>query len=145
VASDAEGGIVAEGPRRAGLQWVGGAPRAGKQALLVVTLADREVDEVRLVFQGSGPPLAIAEAFAYGPDEVTQTDPGAGSARAAYAAARRGDWDEAVRLYAEAVRAAPERASHHAAWARAQRRAAGRRWLDVESLDDGGPDLVQRR
>ncbi len=145
VASVAEGEIVAEGPRRAGLQWVGGAPRAGKQALLVVTLAHREVDEVRLVFQGSGPPLAIAEAFAYGPDEVAQSDPGAAPARAAYAAARGGNWDEAVRLYAEAVQAAPERASHHAAWARAQRRAASRRWLDVESLDDGGPDLVQRR
>jgi hypothetical protein len=145
VASVAEGAIVAEGPRRAGLQWVGGAPRAGKQALLVVTFADREIDEVRLVFQGSGPPLAIAEAFAYGPDEVTRPDPGTAPARAAYAAVRRGDWDEALRLYAAAVRAAPERASHHAAWARARWRAAGRRWLDVESLDDGGPDLVQRR
>jgi hypothetical protein len=145
VASVADGEIIAEGPRRAGLQWVGGAPRAGKQALLVVTLADREADEVRLVFQGSGPRLVISEVFVYGPDEAVRPDAGAEPARAAYTAVRAGDWDEAVRLYAEAVRAAPERASHHAAWARAQRRAAGRRWLDVESLDDGGPDLVQRR
>jgi hypothetical protein len=145
VASLPEGEIVAEGPRRAGLQWVGGAPRAGKQALLVVTLADREADEVRLVFQGSGLRLAISEVFVYGPDEVVRPDAGAQPARAAYTAVRMGDWDEAVRRYAEAVRAAPERASHHAAWARALRRAAGRRWLDVESLDDGGPELVQRR
>ena len=145
VASVAEGEIVAEGPRRAGLQWVGGAPRAGKQALLVVTLADREAGEVRLVFQGPGPPLAIAEVFAYGPDEAVRPDAGGGPARAAYTAVRRGEWHEAARLYAEAVRAAPERASHHASWARARRRAAGRRWRDVESLDDGGPDLVLRR
>jgi hypothetical protein len=145
VASVADGEIVAEGPRRAGLQWVGGAPRAAKQALLVVTLGDREADEVRLVFQGPGPPLVVGEVFAYGPDEALLPDPGAAPARAAYAAARAGDWDGAVRLYAEAVRAAPERASHHAAWARARRRGEARRWLDVESLDDGGPELVQRR
>ncbi len=145
VASAADGEIVAEGPRRADFQWVGGVPRAGKQALLVVPLADRATGEVRLVFQGPGPRLALAEAFAYGPDEGVRPDPGAPSARAAYAAARSGDWDGALRLYAEAVRAAPERASYHAAWARVRRRAASRRWLDVESLDDGGPELVQRR
>jgi hypothetical protein len=145
VASLGDGEIVAEGPERAGLQWVNGAPRAGNQALLVVILENRKTDEVRLVFQGPGPPLAIAEAFAYGPDEQMRADAGATLARAAYTAARSGDWDEAVRLYAEALREAPERAAHHAAWARARHRAARRRWLDVESLEDGGPALVQRR
>jgi hypothetical protein len=140
-----DGTIVAEGPRRAGLQWVRGAPRAGKQALLVVPLGDRETGEVRLVFQGPGPRLTIAEAFAYGPDEVVRPDAGAGPAAAAYESVREGDWDEAARLYAEAVRASPERASRHAARTRARWRAAGRRWLDVESLDDGGPALVDRR
>jgi hypothetical protein len=50
-----------------------------------------------------------------------------------------------VRLYADAVRAEPERAGYHAALARAQWRAAGRRHLDVESMDDGGTALVDRR
>jgi hypothetical protein len=145
AAALADGTIVAEGPIRAGLQWVNGAPRAGKQALLVVPLGDREANEVRLAFQGPGPRLTIAEVFAYGPDERERPDAGATAAADAYQAVRAGDWDEAVRLYAEAVQAAPERASHHAAWARARWRAPGRRWLDVESLDDGGPDLVQRR
>ena len=137
--------IVAEGPIRAGLQWVGGAPRAGKQALLVVPLGDREAQEVRLVFQGPGRPLRVAEVFAYGPDEAKQPEAGADPARAAFEAVRRADWDEAVALYAAALRAEPERASRHAAWARARWRAAGRRRLDVESLDDGGPELVDRR
>jgi hypothetical protein len=137
--------IVAEGPIRAGLQWVGGAPRAGKQALLVVPLGDRETQELRLVFQGSGHPLRVAEVFAYGPDEAEQPEAGADSARAAFEAVRRADWDEAVALYAAALEAEPERASRHAAWTRARWRAAGRRRLDVESLDDGGPELVGRR
>ncbi len=140
-----DGAIVAEGPIRAGFQWVGGVPRAGKQALLVVPLGDRETDEVHLVFQGPGPPLTIAEAFAYGPDEKLQGATGAKRAGEAYDAVRAGEWHEAVRLYAEAWRASPERASYHAAWARAAWRSRGRRRLDVESLDDGGPELVQRR
>ena len=140
-----DGAIVAEGPIRAGFQWVGGVPRAGKQALLVVPLGDRETDEVHLVFQGPGPPLTIAEAFAYGPDEKLQGATGAKPAGEAYDAVRAGEWHEAVRLYAEAWRASPERASYHAAWARAAWRSRGRRRLDVESLDDGGPELVQRR
>jgi hypothetical protein len=139
------GEIVAQGPIRFGLQWVGGAPRAGRQALLVVPLGDRESEEVRVAFQGPGPRLSIAEAFAYGPDEAENGDAGAEHASAAYDAVRAGQWKEAVRLYAQALQAAPERASYHAAWARARWRAAGRRWLDVESLDDGGPELVQRR
>jgi hypothetical protein len=137
------GHIVAEGPSRAGFQWVNGAPRAGKQALLAVPLGDRMTDDVRLVFQGPGPRLAIAEAFAYGPDEPIRPDTGRDPARRALEAARAGRWDEAVALYAEALKADPDRASLHAAWARARWRSAQRRWLDVESLDDGGPELVE--
>jgi hypothetical protein len=139
------GEIVAQGPRRAGLQWVNGAPRAGKQALLAVPLGDRDADEVRLVFQGPGPRLTIAEAFLYGPGEEAQPRAGADSAREALESARAGRWDEAMRLYGQAARLEPDRASHHAAWARARWRAAHRRWLDVESLDDGGPELVDVR
>ncbi len=139
------GQVVAGGPVRAGLQWVNGAPRAGKQALLVVTLGDRRADEVRLVFQGPGPRLAVSEAFLYGRDERSVPEGGRVAAGQACERARAGRWDEAVRLYADAVRAEPDRAAYHAAWARARWRAAGRRWLDVESLDDGGPDLVESR
>ncbi len=136
------GAIVAQGPVRAGLQWLNGAPRAGKQALLVLPLADRVAGEVQLAFQGAGPPLVVGEVFAYGPDEVAVARAGAAAASRAYEAARAGRWDVAQRLYSEAIRSEPERASYHAAWARARWRAAGRRWLDVESLDDGGPALV---
>jgi hypothetical protein len=139
------GEVVAQGPARAGFQWVTGAPRAGKQALLAVPLADRETGEVRLVFQGPGPRLTIAEAFLYGPGEAARPPAGAGAARDAFESARAGRWNEAVRLYAQAVRLEPDRASHHAGWARARWRAAHRRWLDVESLDDGGPELVDVR
>jgi len=139
------GAVVAQGPARSGFQWVNGAPRAGKQALLVVPLRDREAGEVRVVFQGPGPPLSIAEAFVYGPEEALRPAAGAAPARTAYESARAGRWDEAVRLYAQAIRLEPDRASHHAAWARARWRAAHRRWLDVESLDDGGPELVEAR
>jgi hypothetical protein len=140
-----EGTIVAQGPIRAGMQWLNGAPRAGKQALLVVPLGDRVAGEVQLAFQGAGPQLAVAEAFAYGPDETVVAPTGGGAAAEAYQAARSGRWDAATALYAEAVRVEPGRASYHADWARARWRAAGRRCLDVESLDDGGPELVDRR
>jgi hypothetical protein len=100
---------------------------------------------VRVLFQAAGPPLAVSEVFAYGPDEAQQPPAGAAAAAQAYDHARAGRWDEAVRLYAEAARLEPHRASHHAALARARWRAGGRRWLDVESLGDGGPDLVARR
>jgi hypothetical protein len=139
------GEVVAQGPGRAGFQWVNGAPRAGKQALLAVPLGDREANEVRLVFQGPGPRLTIAEAFLYGPGEDARPSAGAEAAREAYESARAGRWDEATRLYAQAVRLEPDRASHHAAWVRARWRSAQRRWLDVESLDDGGPELVDLR
>ncbi len=56
-----------------------------------------------------------------------------------------GRWDEAVRSYAEALALEPDRASLHADWARARWRAAGRRVLDVESLTDGGPELIEAR
>ncbi len=139
------GTIVAQGPIRAGLQWLNGAPRAGKQALLVVPFGDRAAGEVQLAFQGAGPPLAVAEAFVYGPDEAVVAAAGRGAAARAYQSARAGRWNEAERLYASAIRAEPDRASYHADWARARWRAAGRRCLDVESLDDGGPELVERR
>ena len=111
----------------------------------MVPLGDRVAGEVQLAFQGAGPRLVVGEVFAYGPDEGAGARAGAASARDALESARAGRWDEAVRLYAEAVRLEPERASYHAAWARARWRAAGRRWLDVESLDDGGPELVEVR
>ena len=140
-----EGAVVAQGPARAGLAWVNGAPRAGKQALLVAPLGGRAAGEVRLVFQGPGPRLRVSEVFAYGPDEAERAPAGEAKARAALDAARVGRWDEALGLYAEALRLEPDRASRHAAWARARRHAAGRHWLDVEGLDDGGPDLVEAR
>jgi hypothetical protein len=141
-AATMDGEIVARGPRRYGLQWVGGVPRAGKQALLTVVLPGRVTEEVRLLFQGAGPPLALSEVFAYGPDEMPAAASGEGAASLALAAARAGRWREAVAQYGEAVRAEPERAAYHASLMRARRRAAGRQWLDVESLDDGGPEIV---
>ena len=144
-AASVAGAVVAEGPARSGFQWVNGAPRAAVQALLVVPLGELDTDEVRLVFQGPGPRLAVYEVFLYGPGEAERARDGEASARDAFESARAGRWDEAVRLYAQAVRLEAERASHHAAWARARWRAAQRRVLDVESLTDGGPELVDVR
>ncbi len=140
-----DGAIVRRGPARHGLQWVNGALRAGRQALLAIPLDGRRAGEVRLVFQGPGPQLTLSEAFAYGPDEPARPLSGADAAAKAYEAARSGDWTTAVQLYAEALRAEPDRASYHAALARARWRAGRRRWLDVEGIDDGGPDLVRAR
>jgi hypothetical protein len=142
---EADGVVVASGPMSHTLQWVNGAPRAGRQALLAVVLPGTSASEVRLIFQDAGPPLGVIEVFLYGPDEEARPSAGAAPAESAYAAARRGDWDEAVRLYADALRAEPDRASYHACLARAEWRAAHRRHLDVESLDDGGAQLVERR
>jgi len=142
---EADGVAVASGPLSHTLQWVNGAPRAGRQALLAIVLPGTRVGEVRLLFQDAGPPLGVVEVFLYGPDELAVAAGGALAAESAYAAARGGDWDEAVRLYRDAVRAEPDRASYHACLARAEWRAAHRRRLDVESLDDGGPALVERR
>jgi hypothetical protein len=142
---EADGKVVASGPLRHTLQWINGAPRAGRQALLAVVLPGTVAGQVRLLFQDPGPPFGVVEIFLYGPDEPPRPASGATSAEQAYEAARRGDWDEAVRLYADALRAEPDRAAYHAALARAEWRAPRRRHLDVESLDDGGPELVERR
>jgi dolichyl-phosphate-mannose-protein mannosyltransferase len=140
-----DGQVVRTGPVRHVLQWLGGALRAGRQALLAIPLDGRTAGEVRLVFQGPGPPLGVSEVFAYGPDEAERPALGAAAARDAYEAVRRGAWTEAARLYAEAVRAEPDRAAYHAALARAGWRMGRRRVLDVEGIDDGGPDLVLSR
>ncbi|HEU0107798.1 MAG TPA: hypothetical protein VFT38_16575 [Vicinamibacteria bacterium] len=142
---EADGVVVASGPLSHTLQWVNGAPRAGRQALLTVVLPGTSASEVRLIFQDAGPPLGVGEVFLYGPDEGARPADGAAAAESAYGAARRGSWDEAVRLYGDALRAEPDRASYHACLARAEWRAARRRYLDVESLDDGGAELVERR
>ncbi|HEV8254747.1 MAG TPA: hypothetical protein VGQ78_08330 [Vicinamibacteria bacterium] len=136
-----DGNLVARGPYRHGLQWVNGAPRAGKQALMVLPIGGRMAAEVELTFRGEGPPLVVREVFAYGPDEAPRPPAAAAVAAAALERFRVGDWAEAARLYGEAVRLEPERASHHSALMRARWRAA-RRGFDVESLDDGGSELV---
>jgi hypothetical protein len=141
-----DGAPVASGPARHGLQWVNGVPRAGRQAALAVALPpDRPASEVRLLFQDAGPPLVVAEVFAYGPDEPLVEDGGAAAAEQALAHAREGRWSEAVRAYAESVRLAPDRASRHACLARARWRAGRRARLDVEGLTDGGAELVLPR
>lgn len=138
--------IVARGPERFAMQWVGGVPRAGKQAVMTVVLPEAAaVSEVRIIFQDAGPPLWISEVFAYGPDETPQPAAGAAAADGAYAQVREGQWPEAVRLYEDAVRASPDRASYHASLVRARWRAAHRQHLDVESLDDGGDAVLHLR
>ena len=136
---------MAQGPARHGLQWVNGAPRAGKQALLAIPHGDRLASELRLIFQDAGPRLAVSEVFAYGPDETAQPAAGAASAEQALRLARAGAWAQAASAYREAVRLEPDRAAYHACLARAQWRGSGRGHLDVESLDDGGPALVLPR
>ena len=118
---------VAEGPARHGLQWVNGAPRAGRQALLVVPLGDRAADEVRLIFQDAGRRWLWPRSSSTAPTRRRSRARGRAAARAP--SSRRGpdDWDAAVRLYAEALRLEPHRASHHAALARARWRAGQRR------------------
>ena len=134
------------GPARHGLQWVNGAPRAGKQALLAIAArrAARR-PSVRLVFQDAGPPLRRGRGLRLRAGRGERPRAGEPAAARALASARRGDWAAAVGAYAEAVRLEPERASLHACLARARWRAGGRRILDVESLDDGGPELVSPR
>jgi hypothetical protein len=139
------GTVIARGPARHGLQWVGGAPRAGRQALLSIPAGGALAGEVRVIFQGPGPRLVLSEVFAYGPDEAERPPAGADAASRALAAARRGEWAVAVAGYAEAARLEPDRADYHAAWARASWRAPRRRFVDVEGIDDGGPDLVLPR
>jgi len=86
-----DGEVVARGPARYGMQWVGGVPRAGKQALLAVPLGDRRASEVRLIFQDAGPPLGVWEVFLYGPDEPEQPAAGSAAAEQALERARAGD------------------------------------------------------
>jgi len=124
---------------------VNGAPRAGRQAVLAIPLGGTEAGEVRVLFQGSGPRLVVSEVFAYGPDEAERPQAGADAAAGALLAARRGDWLAAVAGYEEALRLEPDRAAHHAAWARASWRVPRRHFLDVEGIDDGGPELVLPR
>jgi hypothetical protein len=138
-----DGNVVARGPQHGALQWVGGVPRAGKQALMSVVLPVLPpVSEVRIVFQGAGPPLAVSEVFVYGPQETPRPLAGKRSASAALEQARAGHWSEAVRLYEDAVRLEPERSAYHAALMRARWRAERRQHLDVESLDDGGEAVL---
>ena len=137
-----DGEIVARGPRRYGLQWVGGVPRAGRQALLTVVLPGRVGSEVAIRFQDAGPPLQVSEVFAYGPDEVPAPPAGEGAAARGLASARENRWGEAVTHYEEAARLEPDRAGHHAGLVRARWRAAHRQRLDVESLGDGGLEIV---
>jgi hypothetical protein len=137
-----EGEVVARGPSRYGMQWVGGAPRAGRQALLAVPLGDRRASEVRLIFQDAGPPLGVWELFLYGPDEPERSPAASAAAEQALERARAGDWAVAAGLYAAAAQAEPHRASYQANLVRARWRATHRRWLDVESLDDGGESMV---
>jgi hypothetical protein len=142
---EVDGVVVARGPARHGLQWVNGAPRAGKQALLTIPLGDRSASTVRLVFQDAGPVLRVGEVFLYGPDEPALPRAGDDAASRGLGLARAGEWSAAVQAYSEAVRLEPERASLHACLARAAWRLRGRRRLDVESLDDGGAALVGAR
>jgi hypothetical protein len=138
-----DGRVVARGPHRFAMQWVGGVPRVGKQALMTIVLPEATpVSEVKVVFQGAGPPLAVSEVFAYGPDEAAVPAAGAAAAAAAYDQARAGNWKEAVHLYEDAARREPERAGYYAALERARWRAAHRQVLDVESLDDGGDAVL---
>jgi hypothetical protein len=141
-----DGVVVATGPARFSTQWVDGVPRAGKQAVLTVVLPESpRTAEVRIVFQGAGPALAVSEVFAYGPDETPVARAGAPAAKAAFESARAGRWRDAVASYSEAARQEPERAGYHAALARARWRAAHRQVLDVESLDDGGAEVLGLR
>ena len=142
---EADGVVVATGPAPHGLQWVNGAPRAARQAILAIPLQDRAVAELRLIFQAAGPPLVLSDVFLYGPDEELRPAPGSVPSASALTAARAGDWDGAVRLYAQALGLEPHRASYHAALARARWRAAHRRRVDVESLPDGGAPLATAR
>jgi hypothetical protein len=143
--AEVDGAVVTRGPLRHTLQWVNGAPRAGKQALLVVPLAGRAASSVRLIFQDAGPVLRVPEVFLYGPDETERPLAGAAAASRGLARARAGDWWGATAAYQGAVAAEPERASLHACLARALWRVQRRSRLDVESLDDGGPALVTPR
>jgi hypothetical protein len=136
--AEAPGEIVASGPARFGLRFWNGAPRAGRQGVIVVPLGGREAAAVDWVAQAPGPPLDLREVFVLAPGAPV-AEGGGEQARQALSAARDGTWRAAASSYAEAAREAPERASFHAARLRAEWRAARRQRLDVESLPDGAP------
>lgn len=143
--AESGGTVIARGPARHGMQWLNGAPRAGRQALLAISLGGVVTGEVRVIFQGPGPRLAVSEVFVYGPDEPARARSGAGAEGRGLDAARAGRWPEAHGAFLEALRLDPDRASLHAAVARSAWRETRRQRLDVESIDDGGPDLVLPR
>jgi hypothetical protein len=87
----------------------------------------------------------VAEVFAYGPDEAPRADTSADVAASALAAARAGDWGRALGLYHEAIAREPDRASLFSCFQRCAWRVPKRQRLDVEGLDDGGPELVGMR
>jgi hypothetical protein len=127
------------------MQWVNGAPRAGRQALLAIPLGGARTGEVRVIFQGPGPRLAVSEVFVYGPDEEDRPRHGAAAEARGVDAARAGRWREAHDAFTEALKLDPDRASLHAAVARSAWRESRRQRVDVEGIDDGGPDLVLPR
>ena len=137
-----------QGPARAGLP-VGERRAARRQAgaARVGRSATGAADEVRLVFQGPGPRLARQRGLRLRPGRGARARPdGARAAAQRYDAARAGRWDEAR---APLRRGPPARARSRLATTRPGPARAGapqgRRWLDVESLDDGGPELVELR
>jgi hypothetical protein len=132
------GAIVAQGPGRFGLRYWNGAPRAGRQGVIVVALGGRDAAEIQWVAQSAGPALDLREVFVLAA-AAPIAEAGDDRASEALAATRAGRWAQAVTLYAAAARAAPERAAFHAARLRAEWRAARRQRLDVESLADGAP------
>ena len=69
------------GPARHGLQWVNGAPRAARQALLAVVLGGETATEVRLIFQGPGPPLRRPRGLPVRPGRGGATPCGPGACR----------------------------------------------------------------
>jgi len=141
---DVGGPVVARGRRGPAPQWLTGAPRGGNQPALVVPLHGERSAEVRLRLQGA--PLSVSRVFLYGPDEPSLASTGRAAAEAALACARRGDWERAARLYEEAGRLEPHRASYQIALARSRWRASRRTWLDVRSLDEvEGASSDQRR
>jgi hypothetical protein len=63
----------------------------------------------------------------------------------AFTAARAGEWGRALALYQDAIAREPERASLFSCFQRCSWRLTKRQRLDVEGLDDGGPELVGAR
>ena len=129
-------------PRATALQWVNGAPRAARQALLVVPLAGRAAARFASSSRARARRCAWPRSSSTGPTRTS------GRARAT-SRPRRGPRGgpggalgrrRAVRTRRRSGRAGarlPPRRLARARW-----RAARRRRLDVESLSDGGPAVV---